>query len=186
MKSSIWCVLLVAILFVCCGCKIIDPTPKPPNQPTNNEKPEVQVVTKLIYKTNWLATAAIIGIAASAAAFVTGQSYALPMFAACSALLTTILSIAQYAKWIAVAGMVVSISIFIYVAMKKNRTTKKLEGALSDVVTGVEKLREKFLNTVVAKKEVNDTLRSCQSDDTVALVESVKKEIDITELPGSN
>jgi hypothetical protein len=143
-------------------------------------------VTKLIYKTNWLTTMALIGIAASAAAFITGQSYALPLFAGCSALLTTILAMAQYSKWIALGGMLISVGIFVYVAIKRNKSTKTTENALKDVVIGVEKVKKSILGKVendltdrvsLKKKEINGMLRGCQSDDTVKLVSSIKEDI---------
>jgi len=143
-------------------------------------------VTKLIYKTNWLTTMALIGIAASAAAFITGQSYALPLFAGCSALLTTILAMAQYSKWIALVGMLISVAIFIYVAIQRNKSTKTTEIALKDVVTGVEKVKKMVLGKVEnnltdevssEKKRINEMLRGCQSDNTVKLVSSIKETI---------
>jgi len=143
-------------------------------------------VTKLIYKTNWLTTMALIGIAASAAAFITGQSYALPLFAGCSALLTTILAMAQYSKWIALVGMLISVAIFIYVAIQRNKSTKTTEIALKDVVTGVEKVKKMVLGKVEnnltdevssEKKKINEMLRGCQSDNTVKLVSSIKETI---------
>jgi len=182
------CFVLITISGCLCfnGCKPDSDQQGGILDPNNIVDSAPAFVTKLIYKTNWLTTMALIGIAASAAAFITGQSYALPLFAGCSALLTTILAMAQYSKWIALIGMLVSVGVFVYVAIKRNKSTKIVENALKDVVIGVEKVKTSILSKVendltdrtsVKKKEINGMLRGCQSDDTVKLVSSIKEDI---------
>jgi hypothetical protein len=182
------CFVLITISGCLCfnGCKPDSDQQGGILDPNNIVDSAPAFVTKLIYKTNWLTTMALIGIAASAAAFITGQSYALPLFAGCSALLTTILAMAQYSKWIALGGMLISVGIFVYVAIKRNKSTKTTENALKDVVIGVEKVKKSILGKVendltdrvsLKKKEINGMLRGCQSDDTVKLVSSIKEDI---------
>jgi len=182
------CLTLITISGCLCfnGCKPDSDQQGGVLDPNNIVDSAPGFVTRLIYKTNWLTTMALIGIAASAAAFITGQSYALPLFAGCSALLTTILAMAQYSKWIALGGMLISVGIFVYVAIKRNKSTRITENALKDVVIGVEKVKTSILGKVEndlvdevssKKKEINEMLRDCQSDDTVKLVSSIKEDI---------
>ena len=198
------CLMLISISGCLCfnGCKPNSDQQGGILDPNNIVDSAPAFVTKLIYKTNWLTTMALIGIAASAAAFITGQSYALPLFAGCSALLTTILAMAQYSKWIALGGMLISVGIFVYVAIKRNKSTRITENALKDVVIGVEKVKKSILGKVASdlmvngvmkstipvveclkdgisleKKKINEMLRGCQSDDTVKLVSFIKKDI---------
>jgi len=201
MKSEMfwWLVLFIIVgavmMLLDCGCNSANYKPDPTPDPTPGLDPNAainsapMVVTKFVYKTNWLTTIAIVGIAVSAAAFVMGQSYALPIFAGCSALLTTILTMAQYSKWIAFIGLTISLVIFVYTAIQNNKIKSNLKTAFEEVVTGVEAVKDRILkdSTIVqngitdktfeVRKIINGTLEDHQSPITIDMVKEVKSSI---------
>jgi lysylphosphatidylglycerol synthetase-like protein (DUF2156 family) len=143
-------ILGTIVLLTNSGCHVANHKPNPDDSNSIIDSAP-DVITKLVYKTDWLTTIAILGIAVSAAAFVMGQSYALPIFAGCSALLTTILTMAQYSKWIAFVGLAISLVIFAYTAMKSKKFTSNLKTAFEEVVEGVED-ETRFLETQILYK----------------------------------
>lgn len=153
-----------------CGCAIQPPTPPGPTAP---DIPDT--ITKIIYKTNWLTTIAIIGIAISAAAFVSGFSRALPLFAGCVTILITILTISRYSEWIAFVGFAFAIIVFIHVVLKRNR-------AFKEVVFGFQEVKDRMFGTTVDKdsanrKTANEIMGSVQSPETEQLVQEVKQKM---------
>lgn len=205
MKSEmIWWLILFTVvgavmMLLDCGCNSANhkPDPTPGLDPNVVVNSAPMVVTKLVYKTDWLTTIAVVGIAVSAAAFVMGQSYALPIFAGCSALLTTILTMAQYSKWIAFVGLTISLVIFVYTVMQNNKIKSNLKTAFEEVVTGVEAVKDRILNDPIivqnditdkvseVKKIINGTLEDCQSPVTIDMVKEVKSSI-VEEVKSNN
>jgi len=144
------------------------------------------VVSKVVYRTNWLTTVAIVGVALSAAAFVQGARFALPLFVGCATLLATVLTITAYAKWIAFIGFGIFVVVFAWAIWQKRKNDKNLDAAFREVVTGAQNLKEKLLGEVQndltdlkyqKKVEINAALAEPQSDTTRTLVDKVKTEI---------
>lgn len=187
MNKLIVLVAIAVVLLTVTGCRTLFGNSSISGGISNTPGESVigsDALSNVVYKTNWLVTASILGIAASAAAFVTGQSYALPIFAACSAALTTVLSVTKYAEWIAVGGMAVSVGIFIYLMIKRNRDDKKVKTAFEEVVEGTQRVKEWAVNRTESgltredskvKTRINGILSRCQHhNETKDLVKGVK------------
>ena len=177
-----WLIMIIAMAFLP-GC--ITPNGLTNTQPApQGSLPDV--VSKVVYKTNWLTTAAIVGIALSAAAFVQGAKFALPLFIGCATLLVTILALTEYAEWIAFIGFGIFVLVFAWTIWQKRKSDKALNSAFKEVVTGTQNLKEKILDSVqndvtdqlsAKKKEINETLAEPQSTTTQGLVKKVKVDL---------
>jgi len=92
---------------------------------------------------NWLATISIIGLAFSVAALVNGYKWGMGGAVGSGIALWAVITVNQYAKWIAILGLLVGILVFI-VAVLQNKKV------LVDVIKSVERGKEK-LNVVKSK-----------------------------------
>jgi hypothetical protein len=191
---TIFWLAMMGALLVLPGCiSPIGPTPNPNPGPPTPGGLIPDVITQIVYKTNWLSTLAIVGIALSAAAFVQGQKFALPLFAGCATLLATILTITQYAKWIAFVGFGVALVVFVYVTWQKRKEVKGLDTAFKEVVISAQSLKQKIIddtpqhNRADTKTELNNILSEPQSDSTVLMVNKTKADLGLkTTLVGGN
>lgn len=189
--TILWLAMMGALLILPGCIQPTGPTPNPGPPAPHGSIPDV--ITQIVYKTNWLSTLAIVGIALSAAAFVQGQKFALPLFAGCATLLATILTITQYAKWIAFVGFGVALVVFVYVTWQKRKEVKGLDTAFKEVVVGVQNLKQKIIddtpqhNRVDTKIELNSVLSEPQSDSTILMVNKTKTDLGLkTTMVGGN
>jgi len=115
-----------------------------------------------VKSTNWLLSAAIIGMAVSVAAFINGSKLALPIFAGCATALGLQLMVVQYAAWLAVAALIASIAIFLASVLRKNV-------ALKEIVAGVNNAKKHL-----GESYIYPYLKDFQSPTTENLVKKIK------------
>jgi type IV secretory pathway VirB6-like protein len=114
---------IVFMAIVCSGCSILGD--KPPVDP------KTVYLDKVIHKTNWMATIAILGIAAGFFAFLNGNNAGLKIMASCFVMLSIVLMVARFAMLIAVATGVGAVGLLGYTIWLKRK-------ALLEVVESVE------------------------------------------------
>ncbi len=162
---SIILVLMIAMSLAVLlqGCTVFQ------HKPTVEVIPQTQkeLLYKSVMKTNWLVTAAILGIGLSAFSFMNGGKYAMASAAACFIVLTMSLAVARYATVMAIGGTVVSFGLSIYTIFVKNR-------AIKEIVGNIQHLKRETPLTYVG--EVKEFLNN-QSNTTKEIVASVKKKI---------
>ena len=190
--ESIIIILLGTIALGGCFWPFANNVPvKPPLDPNTIIQPATQYVDKIIKQTDWLTTIAVVGIALSVAAFVMGQTFAMPLFAGCVTLLTTILVVARYAQWMAFIGFAVALIVFAYTAItriKSNKLAETTKVASKELVIGIQKVKDAIIgDSEELKKKANAILAGVQSPATVDLVDKLKNEMPITEgVPNGN
>ena len=118
---------IVAVLILVSSCAGID-------GPTTTPTPG-QVLYRTVSKTNWLATAAIVGIAVSAFAFLNGNKMGIAGMVSCFIALSMTLAVARYATWLAAGGVIGSVGLLIYSIFVKDR-------ALTEIIQGGELVKE--------------------------------------------
>lgn len=151
-------VILVLIAFFCAGCNAQNYSPIP-------DTPQ-QRLTETVLKTNWLATVAIIGIAASAFAFLNGSKTGIAGMVACFIALSMTLATARYASWLAAGGLIGSLGLMIYSVLTKDR-------ALKEIVQGGQKLKEDSYPEFQTR--FNIVQKEGQSESTRKLVKRIKE-----------
>lgn len=173
MKAITWCVIIavivVSILVVLSGCA---------STPIIEVPPPTQVLYETVLKTNWLATAAIIGIAISAFTFLNGNKAGIAGMVACFIALTMTLAVARYAQWLAIGGLTGSIGLMIYSIFVKDR-------ALEEIVKGGQEVKDVLLEHSLTKPPDDYTIKGTfngvqkynQSSQTTKLVKKIKKGI---------
>lgn len=157
---AILCLLLLiwGWLAILTGCAVLQKKPDAdvPDTP-------IEILYKTVYKTNWLVTLSIIGVAIATAAFVNGSKAALPIAMGSLAALGLTLATIRYAEWIALGSFVASILIFVATIIEKNIALKQL-------IVGIQRIK----NLPVSKDAVNKLLTDVQNKDTTALVLKIK------------
>ena len=160
-KSSlaIVCIItLIIMLVLMSGCQ---PSYKSPSENCLPESPE-DMLTKVVYRTNWLVTVSIIGVAASFFSFLNGSKYGIAGMASCSVALFLALGTLRYAKYFAIFGCVGSFLLVAASILLKSKAVKQL-------VTSVELMKHKGFD-----KDVCDTV---QDRDTKKLVDKHQKKL---------
>jgi len=153
-------ITILLIIFICAavsGCHIFQK--KDNNIPIINE-PE-DMIYRTIYKTNWLATAAILGCGASFFAFLNGHNKGLQLMAACFLVLSMVLMISRYAVWIAACCLVGSLALMVYTVLVRNR-------ALKQTVLSVQRSKK------LTWEGFKDMANSIQDKATKKLVSNIK------------
>jgi uncharacterized protein YceK len=165
--AVLFLILLIASLS---GCdQIANMINTKPHAPTDE-------VAKIIYKTNWMVTISMLGIALSVAALVQGSRIALPLFAGCATLLTTVLTVAKYAQWISLVGLLIAVGVFVYVTIIRRKEFSKNSTALKEVVTTVQKVRDNVLSSLGDEKKEEIKRVLCeQSYETSKIVKKIKE-----------
>jgi len=126
---------VILILFAP-GCKSWGLSPLKDGVAPDSSKNPLASVTKSV---NWLATISIIGLAFSIAALVNGYKWGMGGAVGSGVALWAVLTVTQYAKWIAVLGLLVGIVVFV-VAVLRNKNV------LVDVIKSVERGKDRFIN----------------------------------------
>lgn len=168
----IWAIATGTILFLMLisGCHgtwqgiqqdlgIHKPEPKPIIAPT----PGVQLwnATK---KSNWLVTASILGIAAGVFALVNGAvKLGTASIASASVSLFMALAVARFAFWMAVFGLLGSITAALFSILIRRK-------ALVEIIKGVQTYRNENGNSAVIDKTLNDS----QTSSTKQIVQVIK------------
>ena len=168
LMAAIACVVLGLLMFLS-GCSILQP-----GASTDPVKPGTELLVKTVLKTNWLMTAAIIGVGAGFFSFLNGNGKGLKIMSACFVVLSLVLAISQYAAWIAGIAMVGAVGLMIYTTVTRNR-------ALTEIVKNGEEL--KMWNAPEREFETNKILNdfksiySKQSPATKKLVKYIKENL---------
>lgn len=97
---------------------------------------------------NWLAAISIIGLAFSVAALVNGYKWGMGGAVGSGIALWAVITVNQYAKWIAVIGLLMGIVVLV-VAVLRNKKV------LVDVIKSVEKAKENMASTVIGDMDLN-------------------------------
>lgn len=162
-------VFLIIFILTCVeGCgwgfKHDDPIPPP-------ETPK-QKFFQTVEKTDWLATAAIIGIAASAFAFLNGSKIGIAGMVSCFIALSMTLATSRYGHIMAICGLIGSFGLMIYSIVTKDK-------ALKEIVIGGERVK----SMSPENKENFKVLQGVtQSPSTSKIVTKVKKQLGYEEM----
>ena len=135
-------------------------------QPVIPDLDPTQTLTKVVFQTNWIATASIVGIAISAFTFLNGNKTGIAGMVACFISLTMTLAVARYAQWLALGGLIGSVGLMVYSIWTKDR-------ALKEVVQGGQEYKEGYNKDV--RTLFNDAQANTQSPQTTKLVKKIKK-----------
>ena len=154
-------IIYLTVIMILVGCA---------TTPINPDITPTQTLTKVVFKTNWIATASIIGIAVSAFAFLNGSKSGIAGMVACFIALTMTLAVARYAQWLALGGLVGSVGLMVYSIFIKDR-------ALKEVVQTVEQTRP-YLDPGIDVNlftDENSAIKNAQHPQTTKLVKKIKK-----------
>jgi hypothetical protein len=177
MNKTVSAVLIgVSLLVILGGC--LSEFSKPPSEtdPTTT----TGWLNNITKQNGWLTTIAIVGIALSVAAFTQGVGFALPLFAGCVTLLTTVLVVTKYAQWIAILGFIVALAVFGYtivMRVRKDRAAETAKTAVKEAVAGIQKVKDKVLMGDEVRKRINEILEGEQCPATVELVRKIKEDL---------
>lgn len=162
--------MLAAAIFILCGCAP-HYSPVPAAQIMPAPVTHAAALIQTVYKTNWLATIGIIGIGLSVFAFLQGWKQGIPALLSCAAILGLTLTVTRYGVVLAFGGLVLLALFILYQIFIRNK-------ALTEVVTGVQTIRDTFKKTPadggVVLPAVTKQLADAQSPSTVKLVEQIK------------
>lgn len=168
-KFFMYIILITFISMIICligvfltSCSILQPNTLDASTP--------EQLVNVVFRTNWLVTLSIIGIAASFFSLLNGFKWGLPAIASCCVALFMSLATARYSGFMAICGLVGSILIMVGSVLVKNK-------ALLEIVTGVERLKENNSDTEDFKNVVHSNLESVQTKHTKNIVKKVKARI---------
>lgn len=150
--------LLILIGISFSGCALL---------PTQESDTISEPLTKVINRTNWLATLSIIGMAASFFALLNGFKWGFAGMASCGLALFTSLATIKYAGVMSICGLIGSICIMIGSVLIKNK-------ALIEIIKGVEFVKS---DPTIPKNTVNSCLDTDQSMSTKSIVKKIKSKI---------
>jgi len=127
--------------------------------------PSIPSIPKSI---NWLAGIAIIGLAFSVAALVNGYKWGMGGAVGSGIALWAVITVNQYAKWIAVMGLLVGVIVLV-VAVLRNK------GVLVDVIKSMEKAKRSII--IPESKHVLKVDLSTQKPKTQKIVNKIRKKL---------
>ena len=161
--------ILVATTIICCSCSMMlkpgIPTPTFVEPPT----PGVQL-WQAARKSNWLATASILGIAAGVFALVNGSAkLGMASIASASVSLFMVLAVSRFALWMAVFGLVGSIATALFSVLVRRK-------ALVEIIRGVQDIRV-AAGTGNEDVSIKNNLQRNQSSTTKKIVGNIKNEL---------
>jgi len=138
-----------------------------------------EILYKTVVKTNWLATASLIGIVVSVFALLNGSKMGLAGIGASCAGLFLTLAVARFAFWLAIVGLVGSIAIGLWSVFIKTR-------ALTEIIEGIQAIKNRYkdvsyISPAAFKVQANTILANHQSDSTVKIVETTKEKLNLNE-----
>jgi len=172
--------ILVGILLLFNGCnwgRRVDPVSSVP------DLPPIPSVNTVVHSINWLATIAIIGIALSIAACVNGFKWGLGGAVGSGVALWAIITVNQYAKWLAILGLLLGVFVVIGAALRHR-------GILTDVIKSVQRAKTAVVAIESAKgialheTEIVGIRRALQSQkpETRKVVGRIKEKLAIQKL----
>lgn len=160
-------ILLVLMCFVSLGCSMFRAPVSITERVSENLTPET---LKLLTKTNLLCAAGIIimGIGAFGAAKL--KDWGFPAIVGGITIVVTSIATAQYAKWIAIFGIIFMIATMAITFILK------LKKAITQIVNGIQRIKK---SKAITKKEINNVLAGCQDKDTQKIVAKTKTDLKI-------
>lgn len=171
--------LLFAILcglLVLAGCATVG-KPNVTQQVIETPKTEIESVIKIVQKTDWMVTLAVLIAGVGFFSFLSGHSVGLKLMATSFVVIGIILMMARFTIIIAIISLAAASLLLIYTIFQK--TT-----ALKEVVAGVERVKLKLSNMKPdyddedIKEIINDELAKEQSSVTEDVVKSIKNNLE--------
>ena len=162
--------IVIALILICfivaavTGCAVFQPKPK--LIPIVAPSPAIQL-WQAVKNSNWLVTVSILGIAGGIFATLNGQKWGIAFVISCCVSLFMVLAVARFAWWMAVCGLVGSVTICIASILSRKR-------ALVEIIRGVQIYRNKTIEHDDLDSDLN---KAQKSKSTRKLVKKIKGEI---------
>ena len=130
----------------------------------NNSEVSKQALIDTVLKTDWVVTAAILGMSLSVVAWMNGSKSAVGIMAGCGVALWMQLTVVRYAHVLAWVGLVFAVGIMLWTVFVKNR-------ALKEIVHGVQYYRR--YKDGLSSNGLNECLEK-QTKTTKSIVSQIK------------
>ena len=146
------------------------------SQDTTSVDSSIIPVPSIPKSINWLAAISIIGIAFSVAALVNGYKWGLGGAVGSGVALWAVITVNQYAKWIAVMGLLVGVVVLVIATLRN-------KNVLVDVVKSVERGKEAISTEVLASNRAINAKGAMQywlgkhKDSTQKIVNKIREKL---------
>lgn len=160
MKRALIMLLMVFIFMI--GCRQERPNLEfKPNKPPSGKS----MLAYTVYKTNWLVTLSIVGVAMFTFAFINGSKFGIPGIIACLAALVLSLGTIAYAKWMALFGCISGLILLTATIMLKQK-------AIRQIIIGAQNIKNR--NNQDSYIKGSEILAKAQDKDVQRLVKVEK------------